>query len=88
MVLLNQGRLITEIGLLALPMTFIIITGGIDLSVGSVVGFISIIVAYCQYFIFPGFLGGLFPSLDAQTTFLGIETSMRKECVKNIFVII
>jgi rhamnose transport system permease protein len=31
--LLNQGRLMTEVGLLALPMTFIIITGGIDLSV-------------------------------------------------------
>ena len=35
--LLNQGRLMTEVGLLALPMTLIIITGGIDLSVGSVV---------------------------------------------------
>ena len=37
--LLNQGRLMTEIGLMALPMTFIIITGGIDLSVGAIVGF-------------------------------------------------
>ena len=36
--LLNQGRLMTEIGLIALPMTFIIITGGIDLSVGAIVG--------------------------------------------------
>jgi ribose transport system permease protein len=34
--LLNQGRLTTEVGLIALPMTFIIITGGIDLSVGSI----------------------------------------------------
>ena len=33
--LLNQGRLMTEVGIIALPMTFIIITGGIDLSVGS-----------------------------------------------------
>ena len=33
--ILNQGRLMTEIGLIALPMTFVIITGGIDLSVGA-----------------------------------------------------
>ncbi len=44
--LLNQGRLITEIGLLALPMTFIIITGGIDLSVGSIAGLSAIILGY------------------------------------------
>src|SRR5260370_12897330 len=44
--LLNQGRLMTEVGLLALPMTFIIITGGIDLSVGSIVGLCAIILAY------------------------------------------
>ena len=40
--LLNQGRLMTEIGLIALPMTFVIITGGIDLSVGAVVGLVNV----------------------------------------------
>ncbi len=44
--LLNQGRLMTEIGLIALPMTFIIITGGIDLSVGSIVGLSAIMLGY------------------------------------------
>jgi len=44
--LLNQGRLMTEIGLIALPMTFVIITGGIDLSVGAVAGFVSMMVAW------------------------------------------
>ena len=44
--LLNQGRLMTEVGLIALPMTFIIITGGIDLSVGSVVGLCAIALGY------------------------------------------
>lgn len=44
--LLNQGRLVTEVGLLALPMTFIIITGGIDLSVGSIAGLSAIILGY------------------------------------------
>ena len=44
--LLNQGRLMTEIGLIALPMTFVIITGGIDLSVGADVGLCAIMLGY------------------------------------------
>jgi rhamnose transport system permease protein len=44
--LLNQGRLMTEVGLIALPMTFVIITGGIDLSVGSTVGLCAIMLGY------------------------------------------
>ncbi|HXT07508.1 MAG TPA: ABC transporter permease [Roseiarcus sp.] len=42
--LLNQGRLMTEIGLIALPMTFVIVTGGIDLSVGAIVGLCAIVL--------------------------------------------
>jgi rhamnose transport system permease protein len=42
--LLNQGRLLTEIGLVALSMTFVIITGGIDLSVGSILGLCAIVL--------------------------------------------
>jgi rhamnose transport system permease protein len=42
--LLNQGRLMTEVALVALPMTFIIITGGIDLSVGSIMGLSAILL--------------------------------------------
>lgn len=44
--ILNQIRLVTEIGLIALPMTFIIITGGIDLSVGSIFGMSAIILGF------------------------------------------
>lgn len=44
--LLNQGRLMTEVALLALPMTFVIITGGIDLSVGSTLGMCAIVLGY------------------------------------------
>lgn len=44
--LLNQVRLLTEVGLVALPMTYIIITGGIDLSVGSIVGLCAIMLGY------------------------------------------
>ncbi len=42
--LLNQGRLMTEIGLIALAMTFVIVTGGIDLSVGSILGLCAILL--------------------------------------------
>ncbi len=42
--LLNQGRLMTEVGLIAVIMTFVIITGGIDLSVGSILGMTAIII--------------------------------------------
>ena len=45
--LLNQGRLMAEVGLVALPMTFIIITGGIDLSVGSIMGLCAIVLGVC-----------------------------------------
>ena len=42
--LLNQGRLMAEVGLVALAMTFVIITGGIDLSVGSILGLCAILL--------------------------------------------
>lgn len=42
--LLDQGRLMAEVGLVALPMTFIIVTAGIDLSVGSVLGLCAIVL--------------------------------------------
>ena len=42
--LLNQGRLACEVGLVALPMTMIIVTGGIDLSAGSILGLCAIML--------------------------------------------
>src|SRR5690348_11199247 len=42
--LLNQGRLMSEVGLVALPMTFVIVAGGIDLSVGSIFGLAAILL--------------------------------------------
>ena len=47
--LLNQGRLMTELGLMALPMTFVMITGGIDLSVGSTLGLAAILTGYAWH---------------------------------------
>ncbi len=42
--LFNQGRLMTEVGLVAIIMTFVIVTGGIDLSVGSILGMTAILI--------------------------------------------
>jgi ribose/xylose/arabinose/galactoside ABC-type transport system permease subunit len=42
--LLDLTRLFVEVGLIALPMTMIIITGGTDLSVGSMFGFASVML--------------------------------------------
>ena len=42
--MLNQGRLMSEVGLVALAMTFVIVTGGIDLSVGSILGLSAILL--------------------------------------------
>jgi rhamnose transport system permease protein len=42
--LFNQGRLMTEVGLVAIIMTFVIVTGGIDLSVGSILGLTAILI--------------------------------------------
>jgi rhamnose transport system permease protein len=47
--LLNQGRLMTEVGLVALAMTFVIVTGGIDLSVGSILGMTAIVLGVLWY---------------------------------------
>ena len=42
--LLNQGRMMTEAGIIAVAMTFIIVSGGIDLSVGSTLGLSAIVL--------------------------------------------
>lgn len=47
--ILNQGRLMTEVGLVALAMTFVIVTGGIDLSVGSILGLVAILFGVFWY---------------------------------------
>ncbi|MGB3635228.1 MAG: ABC transporter permease [Rubrobacteraceae bacterium] len=44
--MLNTSRFFTEIGLIALGMTLIIITGGIDLSVGSSLAIVSVAVGF------------------------------------------
>jgi rhamnose transport system permease protein len=42
--LLNQARLMAEVGLIALAMTFVLVSGGIDLSVGSMLGLTAVVL--------------------------------------------
>ncbi|MFI5368554.1 MAG: sugar ABC transporter permease [Spirochaetia bacterium] len=71
----NLFRQMTIISFLACGMVFVIITGRIDLSVGSVTGFISAIVAALQARTFPDLLPHLFPGLEG-TPWLGIISTV------------
>jgi rhamnose transport system permease protein len=57
--LLTQAQLMIEVGLMALPMTYIIITGGIDLSVSSIFGLSAIVLGFVWYDL--GDQGATFP---------------------------
>ena len=46
--LVELARLAGEVGLLALALTPIIVTGGIDLSVGALMGLVAVVFAYNQ----------------------------------------
>ncbi|HAJ32965.1 MAG TPA: sugar ABC transporter permease [Candidatus Atribacteria bacterium] len=70
----NLLRQMTIISFLSIGMTLVIITGNIDLSVGSLTGFISIIAAYLQAVMLPEILQGFFPSLS--TGGLGILSTI------------
>lgn len=70
----NLLRQMTIISFLAIGMTPVIITGNIDLSVGAMTGFISVIAAYLQAIILPDLLPGLFPSLSYEL--LGILSTV------------
>jgi len=58
----NLFRQMSIIGFLATGMVMVIVTGGIDLSVGSVTGFVSAIVAYLQAYLLPGLLIHILPN--------------------------
>ena len=47
----NLFRQMTVTSLLAIGMVLVIVTGNIDLSVGKVAGFVSVVVAYLQAFV-------------------------------------
>ena len=61
----NLFRQMTIISFLAVGMTIVIVTGNIDLSVGSVTGFVSAISAYFQANLMPDVLPQLFPNMES-----------------------
>jgi D-xylose transport system permease protein len=66
----NLFRQMTIISFLAIGMVLVIVTGNIDLSVGSVTGFIGVIAAWLQVEVFARILPLLFPGLSALSTAL------------------
>jgi len=70
----NLLRQMTIMSFLAMGMVPVIVTGNIDLSVGSVTGFISVIAAYLQAIILPILLPRLFPTLSV--ALLGIVSTI------------
>lgn len=60
----NLFRQMTIISFLAVGMVIVIVTGNIDLSVGSVTGFVSVICAYLQANTMPFLLPQIFPGLE------------------------
>jgi D-xylose transport system permease protein len=63
----NLFRQMTIISFLAIGMVLVIVTGNIDLSVGSVTGFIGIIAALLQAQAFAKLLPAMFPELSPLT---------------------
>ena len=62
----NLFRQMSIIGFLACGMVLVLVTAGIDLSVGSVTGFVSVIVAYLQAYILTKPIADIFPNLPIQ----------------------
>ncbi len=63
----NVANVIRQMGIIAIMacgMVFVIVTGGIDLSVGYGAGFVSVIAAYLQYYILDGFVVAIIPGID------------------------
>jgi ribose transport system permease protein len=64
--LLNVLRQVSVVGIVAVGMTFVMLTGGIDLSVGSVIGVSAVVAAQSM-------LAGLHPALAfVMTIFIGL----------------
>ncbi len=63
----NLFRQMTIEAFLAIGMVLVIVTGNIDLSVGSATGLVSVVVAYLQFFVLHPVLRDLFPTMPVLT---------------------
>lgn len=66
-------RQMTVTAIMSVGMVLVIVTGNIDLSVGRLAGFVSIIVALCQSQLWPKLIPMLFPEQDP-VNFVGVTT--------------
>jgi D-xylose transport system permease protein len=64
----NLFRQMSVTSFLALGMVLVIVTGGIDLSVGKMAGFVSVVAAYLQYYVWYS----LFPNQPALSAVLSV----------------
>jgi D-xylose transport system permease protein len=60
----NLFRQMTIVSFLSIGMVMVIVTGNIDLSVGSVVGLVSAVTAYLQAILLPPLLESIMPGAD------------------------
>ncbi len=60
----NLFRQMTIVSFLSIGMVMVIVTGNIDLSVGSVVGLVSAVTAYLQAILLPPLLESMIPGAD------------------------
>lgn len=60
----NLFRQMSIIAIMACGMVLVIVTGNIDLSVGKIAGFVSVVAAAFQAWIWPDLIGALFPGMD------------------------
>lgn len=68
----NLFRQMTVTALLSCGMVLVIVTGGIDLSVGKMAGFVSVVVAACQARIWPSILPEGLPNAELIGTLLSV----------------
>ena len=62
----NLFRQMTIISFLAIGMEIVIVTGNIDLSVGSAAGLVCVVNAYVQVEVLPNMLQGIIPGRQGE----------------------
>ena len=71
----NLFRQMTIVSFLSIGMVLVIVTGNIDLSVGSAVGLVSAITAWLQAIFLPPIMESYFPGMDIALRGLIVTTS-------------
>lgn len=71
--IMNLLRAASFIGLISLGMTFVILTGGIDLSVGAIFAFSGVLLAFMFHFgMYSGYVTSLTPMFPTPVIFLSV----------------